>query len=133
MLLKKKKINIEGIKKTLEKFTGYIALGIAVLLVFSLLGSISKIRDVNTKIDKEREVLEKLKKDNENLQKDLQKAQSEEFIEKQLRDKLGMAKEGEIVVILPDEETVKKFAPSIDIEKEPIPDPNWKKWLKLFL
>jgi len=133
MLLKKKKANFEGIKKTLEKFTGYIALGIVVLLIFSLFASISKIREVNTKIAKEKKVLEELKKDNENLQKNLEKAQSEEFIEKQLRDKLGMAREGEIVVILPDPETVKKFAPSFDIEEESIPDPNWKKWLKLFL
>ena len=44
-----------------------------------------------------------------------------------------MAKEGEIVVILPDPETVRKFAPSIYTEEEPLPDPNWKKWLKLFL
>ena len=33
---------------------------------------------------------------------------SDEFIEKQLRDKLGLAKKGEIILILPDEETLKK-------------------------
>ena len=44
-----------------------------------------------------------------------------------------MAKEGEIVVILPDEHILRKLAPDREIEEEVLPDPNWKKWMKLFL
>ncbi len=90
------------------------------------------MKQVGLKIEKEKEKIEKLKQENEELQKNLEIVKSEEFIEKQLRDKLGMAKEGEIVVILPDAEEVKKFAPRIDEEEEVLPDPNWKKWIHLF-
>lgn len=132
MQQKNKKSRFDVIRKKLEKLPGYMVLGIAVLLTFSLFGSISKIREVNTKIEKESQILEELKKDNEALQKEVQKTQTEEFIEKQLRDKLGMAREGEIVVVLPDAETVKKFAPLLEKDEDLPPDPNWKKWLKLF-
>jgi cell division protein FtsB len=123
----------EGLKIFTEKITRYIGLGVSVLLLISLLGSISRMKSVGLKIDREKEKIEKLKKENEELQKNVEIARSEEFIEKQLRDKLGLAKEGEIIVILPDSETVKKFAPKIDEEEEILPEPNWRKWLKLFL
>ena len=131
--MKKRKTSLESHTKIVEKFSGYIILGLVVLMIFSLFGSISKMKDVNLVVNKEIAKIEALKKEKERLQADLEKAQSEEFMEKQLRDKLGMAKEGEIVVILPDAETVKKFAPSINSEEETLPDPNWRKWLKLFL
>lgn len=119
-------------KDVAGKLSSYIGLGVLVLLILSLANGISKIKQVNLKIEKDRERVEDLKREKEELQKELEKVQSEEFMEKQLRDKLGMAKEGEIVVILPDAEEVKKFAPRIDEEEEILPDPNWKKWAKLF-
>ena len=66
------------------------------------------------------------------MQEKLDKVQSEEFIEKQLRDILGMVREGEIVIILPEDDIVRSFAPKFEKEEEVLPDPNWKKWLKLF-
>jgi cell division protein FtsB len=98
----------------------------------SLLSGISRMKNVNSRIDREEEKVEKLKKENEDLQRELEFVQSEEYIEKQLRDNLGLAKEGETVVILPDEDIVRKFAPRNDKEEEILPDPNWKKWMKLF-
>lgn len=127
------KSETKGLKEIFEKFSFYIGLGVLALLIMSLLGSISRMKNVSLKIDKEKEKVEKLKKENEELQKNLEFVQSEEYVEKQLRDNLGLAKEGEIVVILPEAEIVKKFAPRID-EEEKIPlEPNWKKWMKLFL
>ncbi len=43
-----------------------------------------------------------------------------------------MAKEGEIIIVLPDEEILGTLAPNLEEEEEALPDPNWKKWLKLF-
>ncbi|MDP3994252.1 MAG: hypothetical protein Q8P91_00270, partial [bacterium] len=59
-------------------------------------------------------------------------AKKQEYIEKQLRDKLGLSKEGETIVVLPDADTLRKLVPPIPGEEEILPDPNWKKWLKLF-
>lgn len=54
--------------------------------------------------------------------------QSEEFVEKQARDKLNMAKEGETVVILPEGEGV---LGEVEISRER-QEPIWKKWLGVF-
>ena len=131
--MKSNKRRFENLKIFSAKFTRYIGLGVMVLLMLSLLGSISRLKEVGSNIDKEKERINKLKTEQEELRKNLEFAQSEEFIEKQLRDKLGLAKDGEIVVILPDSETVKKFAPRMDEEEKILLIPNWKKWMKLFI
>jgi 2-phospho-L-lactate guanylyltransferase (CobY/MobA/RfbA family) len=77
--------------------------------------------------------VKELQRENRKLKRDLQEKESEEFIEKELRNKLNLAKKGEIVVVLPDEEILRKLAPERVEEEEALPDPNWKKWLKLFL
>lgn len=129
------KINKKGlnsIKQLKVHPSRYISLGVLVFLVLSLLGNISRIKEVGLKIEKEEERVHKLQKENEELRKNLEITKSEEFIEKQLRDNLGLAKDGEIVVILPDAETVKKFAPREDEDEQITLNPNWKKWLELF-
>ena len=90
------------------------------------------MKNVNSRIEEEKERIEVLEQEREELQEKLEFVQSEEYIEKQLRDNLGLAKEGEIVVILPAEEIVKKFAPRIDEEEEIPLEANWKMWMKLF-
>lgn len=128
-LVNKKSLKLINI---FEKFNFYIGLGVLILLIFTLIGGISKLKTAGLEIDKEEEKLNKLEQENEELRKNLEIVKSEEFVEKQLRDKLGLVKDGEIVVILPDEELVKKFAPRIDEEEEILADPNWRKWMKLF-
>ncbi len=73
-----------------------------------------------------------LKKENEELQKRLTETQSPVYIERELRDKLGLAKRGEVVVVLPDAEILKRLAPKSSEEEDFLPDPTWKKWAKLF-
>ena len=63
----------------------------------------------------------------------MEKVQSDIYIEKQMRDKLGLAKEEEVVIIMPDEEILRKLAPTYPEEEQTLPDPNWKKWAQLFL
>ncbi len=115
----------------------FYTLGLIVLvlvLFFSLVRNVLVLKSANSKIAASKEDLEKIKRENLELVEKARYIQSEEFLEKQLRDKLGLGKIGETVVVLPDRETLKKLSPSWD-EEEPLvlPDPNWKKWLKLFL
>ena len=132
MLMKDVNRESERPKNFTRKITLYIELGVLLLLAFSFFSGISRMKEVSLRIDKEQEKVDKLRKENEELRINLEIASSEEFIEKQLRDKLGLAKEGEIVVILPDEEVVKRFAPGMDKEEKITPDPNWRKWILLF-
>jgi len=94
--------------------------------------NILRIRNVNDTIAEEEAVVADLWKENEELKKELQILGSEEYKERQLRDKLGLAKEGELIVVLPDDETLRKLAPKSLEEEDSLPDPNWKKWMHLF-
>ena len=122
----------DKVKVKLKSYYIYVGLFLGFLFLLSLIRNISKIADAEKRISKAQERVEKLRKENEETERRLAEVKGEEYIEKQLRDKLGLAKEGEIVVVLPDEETLRKIAPGIAEEEDVLPDPTWKKWLKLF-
>jgi cell division protein FtsB len=121
-----------GKKEKLKNYLGYFLAFVGLLLIISLVRNILKISEVKNKIEKERNRVENFKKENEELERKLTETSGVEFIEKQLRDKLGLAKEGEIVVVLPDEKVLEQLVPKVPEEEETLPDPIWKKWLKLF-
>jgi len=123
----------DKVKVKLKSYYLYAGLFLGFLFLLSLIRNVSKIAGAEKRISRAQERVEKLKKENEEAERRLAKVKGEEYIEKQLRDKLGLAKEGEIVVVLPDEETLRKIAPGIAEEEDVLPDPTWKKWLKLFL
>jgi len=60
------------------------------------------------------------------LQEELKKVQSQEYIEREAREKLGMSKAGEKVIIMP---TITLDKPMRTHENEQ----NWLKWWRLFV
>jgi len=123
---------ITAIKNKLKAFSSYIFILLSILFIISLTRNILRIRNVGTKVEEEQERLNLIKDKNKKLKEEIQFLKSESYIEGQLRDKLGLAKEGETIVVLPGEEVVRKLVPEKDKEEETLPDPNWKKWYKLF-
>ena len=122
-----------GVTSMLRRLGVYAAILLCVVLTFSLVGNLKNVRNAQKIVaDKESEV-EKAQREQEELKRRIDYSQSQEYIEKQLRDNLGLAKEGEIVVVMPPAEVLRSFAPSEPEEEETLPDPNWKKWLHLFL
>jgi len=101
------------IKAKLKTYSNIVFIVISLLMLASLSRNIIKVREAKERLKEKEEYIEKIKGENE-------------------EDKLGLAKEGETIIVLPDEETIRKFAPSDEKEEEILPDPNWKKWLKLF-
>ena len=120
-------------KNSLYKYWKYFLIGISLIFLFSLIRNISRISDAKETVDTAKQRIEQLRLENEELEKQVEKVATEAFIEKNLRDKLGLAKEEEIVVVLPDEEILKRLVPQREEEEVFLPDPIWKKWLKLFL
>lgn len=103
-----------------------IAILISVLLVVKSTRKIMSFRNTSQKVDEASVRLEKLKIENEQLKKELDFKKSKEFAEAEIRNKLGLAKEGETVVILPrDQESKIQTAQKPEI-------PNWQKWRDLF-
>lgn len=120
-------------KSILSKLSTYFGLFLVVILGISIVRNVGKIFTIRRAVDKERVAITKLKRENDELAKKVEGVQGVEFVESQVRNKLGLVRPGETVVILPDDEVLAKLAPKVAIEEQSLPDPNWKKWLKLFL
>ena len=106
---------------------------LVVFLVFGAIGrNIRKIGLIRERIEQERMVVAKMEAENKKLQEKILATQDLNFLEREARNKLGFIKEGEVVVVLPDEEILKKLAPQAQIIENEGLDPNWKQWLKLF-
>lgn len=102
-------------------------------VVFSVAKNLQTLEKSKNRIYEAEERVEKLKKENDELRQRQEVVNSIEFKEQQIRNKLGLVKEGEIIVILPPDDVVKKYAPQISTEETEEIEPNWKKWLNLFI
>jgi cell division protein DivIC len=111
----------------------YLTILLLILFATSLVRNVLKFQKVNAKLEKAKEQLSLTEKENTKIKEKLKSVQTEAYMEKQARDKLGLAKEGEIVLVLPDKDFLKSISPSKhQVEVEALPLPNWQKWLKLF-
>jgi len=81
-------------------------------------------KDVEIQAQKE---LDFQKQENQRLKAALSYSKTQEFIEKEARDKLFMFKKGEQKVLIPQESGNSNENPSDGGN-----DPNWKKWWNLF-
>jgi cell division protein FtsB len=129
-----KKPEISIFESKLKKLLRFMFFIIAFFLAFVLTRNMWSVYKSSERIDKARLNLERVKKENSELKSALGLIKSDLYIEKQARDKLGLAKENEVVLVLPSEEIVKSFSTKREVEEGfELPDPNWEQWLKLFL
>lgn len=120
-------------KQKIVNIIGLIGLFIIfIFLVFSFVKSTLKLREGNELIKKNQLKLEKIKEENSRLEVELKKVQNPEFIEKEIRNKYGLVKEGEAVIVLPEPDVVRKLSPQIPEEDEIKPKSNPQKWWDLF-
>jgi cell division protein FtsB len=106
-----------------------ILLGIIVILLLLIKNIVSSIvtlrqnsRIVTELEEREKEELQR----REFLKQQLHFSNTQEFIESQAREKLGMVKPGEHIVLMPPQEVENEEEIKIDTT------PNWKKWWNLF-
>lgn len=91
--------------------------------IFSTLKAGDRLKEVTDN-------LQSLEVKNKELREKLEEVKKPEFIETQARDKLGLVKEGETLVIIPQEKIDEVLGMTKKIEE--IKLPNWQGWLKLF-
>lgn len=107
-----------------------------IIFCISLLAAVSLSRSVYSlwrKRDYVRERADRLaweQAEKARIKKEIKEAQKPEFIEKEAREKLGMTKEGETVVIMPNDKL--QMTNGKTDEKTPVLISNWKKWWRLF-
>ncbi len=106
-----------------------------IILVVSLKAfwdNFSRLKKALTGLKEKEKIVENLKEENEDIEKRIEELGSDLYIERQLRDNLGMAKEGEVVVILPDDEELTRLVSDFGLEKRQEEKPVWQKWLEVF-
>ncbi len=123
---------IERLKSKLQVYIGYATWILVIFLVISTVRNINRVGSIKKQVEGERQKVAKMEADNAKLQTQIQEAQGQDFIDKEIRNKLGLSKEGEAIVVLPEESIVRGLAPSQVSSEDSLLDPNWKKWLKLF-
>ena len=112
---------------TIKKIVFFTTIVISIIIINGLVRSIYDLWNKQDVVERARVDLEKQRQENKELQAQLSYVKSDEFIEKEARDKLFMVKEGESKVLIPDS-LIEKEEP-----EEVIVVPNWKKWLDLFI
>lgn len=121
-------------KNKLIKVINLLIIGICGLLVISLIGNISRTRQMKLTLAEAKNSLEEIKNKQNELQQDLSIVESDFYMEKEARNKLGLVKENEVVLVLPNEDVLKKLSPRKDFADEyEKPRPNWQKWMELFV
>lgn len=106
-----------------------IFLTISFILLVVIINMVKSLYDLYSKKDvliQTQQKLTELQQQHNQLQKDLKKSTTQQFIEQQARDKLFLVKPGESMVILPNTTSGAKGS----TQKEQIP--NWQQWWGLF-
>lgn len=114
-----------------KKISLIVFLLVALLIAYHLVFQIKEAVRSGERLGEAAQKLHELETRNRELKNKLSEIKSERFIEQQARDKLGLAKEGETVVIIPEEKIQQVLGASEGNSKERLP--NWLGWLKLFL
>ncbi len=122
----------EKLRQKFVKIRGYALILLIFLFGLSLFRNVLKVNEAENRLERERKKVQELEEQGKVLEEQLKVMQGNEFLESQLRDKLGLAKEGESVVVLPDPETLKRLVPEIPDEKDYLPDSPYIKWMKIF-
>lgn len=116
-------------KRIRQPFMRLLIVGISLSVVVSLSRSVWRLWKKQDVVHEREVVLEQEKEVNIKLNKELDEAKTPQFVEREAREKLGMVKEGETVVIMPNDQYP---ISNIQIKSEEDTLPNWKKWWRLF-
>lgn len=122
-------IGYESQDTTMKKFSFFAAVAVLLIIIYSLVTQIVSSFRSGDRLTEALDKLRELQIKNTALKQSLKEAASPEFVEQQARDKLGWAKEGEVVVVIP-EEIIQK---TLTAEKPNVPRlPNPFGWWQVF-
>lgn len=114
----------------IRKIVVILAVILVLLIAYNLINQILVAFKSSDRLSAAAEKVYSLEAQNSELKKKLQEIKSPQFIEQQARDKLGLSRKGETVVIIPEQKLKEVLGVSQSAE---IRFPNWQGWLKIFL
>lgn len=107
-----------------------VIIGISAIVVVNLSRSIWDLWRRRDIVAERQEVLHRLEVENKRLKDELTYSESPLFIEQEARNRLGLGREGEEIVLLPKQQETGDKKQETGEGKESVP--NWKKWWRLF-
>lgn len=105
---------------------------LGLLLAIILVRNIVSFMRVQDRLKEARTLIEKEKQEQSDLLKRREYIKSARFIESQARNKLGFAKSGELVVVLPNAEFLRSLVLPLPQDEALEDVPNWRKWVEVF-
>jgi cell division protein FtsB len=111
----------------MKKIIFIVIVAILLLIINDLVRSICDVWQKKDVISQAQTELNIQKQENRRLKSALSYVRTQEFVEKEARDKLFMVKTGEQKVLLEDDSSSSGQTQGIGDN-----DPNWKKWWNLF-
>ena len=107
-----------------------LSLLVGLVVAYNLIIQIMEAAKSGERLSQAAETVYKLEAKNKELKKKLSDIKSPEFIEEMARNKLGLSKEGETIVIIPEERLKQVMGASKSAQEVRLP--NWLGWLKGF-
>lgn len=114
----------------IKKISFILGLLVILVITYNLIAQIISTLKSGDRIDEASEKLHQLEVENAELKNRLGEVKKPGFIERQARDKLGLAKEGETLVIIPDEKIDLLLGSSKNMDMPRLP--NYLGWWKVF-
>jgi len=107
---------------------------IFIVMGFSLFRNIIKIKNAKQQIKSAKNQLTELNDNQDKLKEDLDLIQSQQYLDKEAHDKLNLVHEGEVVLVLPEDDVLRRLSPRTQKQEEEMrPLTNWEAWLELFI
>ncbi len=107
-----------------------VILTVVLIIAYNLILQITQAIKSGERLSEASDVVFQLQNQNKQLKKRLTNIQSSDFIESQARDKLGLSKKGETVVIIPDQILKMVLGASSSAQTPRLPNPLG--WFKVF-
>lgn len=105
--------------------------GLGIYLIVVLSRNLMEVVSVEDRVEEAKRKVEGLESERKHLESKLELVESDEFVEQQIRDELMLAKEGETVVVIPQQ--VGEVGKVEKVEQEKQEDlANWQKWARVF-
>lgn len=112
-----------------KKITIGLCILIVAIIAYNLITQIIEATKSGERLSQSADVVYKLEIKNQALKKKLTEIQSPQYIEAEIRNKLGFAKGGETIVVIPEDKLKLVLGTSSSAR---IRLPNWLGWIKVF-
>lgn len=119
-----------NVKFMIKKIVPIAIIGIVLLIAYNLIMQITNAVRSQERLSAQAETVYQLEAKNKQFKKKLLEIQSEQFIEEQARNKLGLSKEGETIVIIPEDTLKLVMGATASAQAERLP--NWLGWWRVF-